>query len=216
MDAGQGRPGFRPEADPRAVLGAEEIHDRGERPRQPRGREPRGARDPSGHLAHCRAAAALADAELGRVRRIRWRPAPSARTRRCRRSSSRPRARAAARLRRDVRLQLRAHDLVPHADDADADGGRSRQGVRAHLRPRQVARGAHRDRERLHERARPRDRRGQGPAIRSRRGRPRDRQRLPRQRARDRAAHPAAQGARLVDPSTCRRSRSPYRASTSG
>ena len=61
-------------------------------------------------------------------------------------------------LRRDVRLQLRAHDLVPHADDAAADGGRSGQGVRAHLRPRQVARGAHGDRERLHERARPRDR----------------------------------------------------------
>ncbi len=69
LDAGQGRPRLRSQADPRAVRGPEEIHDRRERPRQPRGRKPGRARDPSGHVAHRRATAAFADAELGRVHR---------------------------------------------------------------------------------------------------------------------------------------------------
>ena len=47
---------------------------------------------------------------------------------------------------RELRLQLRRHDLVPHADDAAADGSRSAQAVRAAVRPGRHAAGAQGDR----------------------------------------------------------------------
>ena len=147
LDAREARPRFRPEADPGAVRAAPEIHDRRQRARQPHGREPGRSRDPPGHVALVRGAAAVADAErrhLGRPgRRARDRAGNAAavagvRHRRERRQLG---------LRRHVRLQLCAHDLVPHADHAAADGGRSRQGIREDLRPRKLHRGAQRHRE---------------------------------------------------------------------
>ena len=127
----------------------QEIHDRRQRPRQQARRELGRARDRAGHLAVGRAPAA----EPRAVRRRHDRPD--------RRAPHRPRNPAALargrdrrgrrrrRLRRHLRLQLRPHDLVPHADDAAADGVRAAQGVREDLRPRQERRGAPRRVRRL-------------------------------------------------------------------
>ena len=81
----------------------------------------------SGNVAERRGAAARARSHTAASPSIRWRPRTSGRTRRCRRSKW-PRKAAAARrrLRSQLRLQLRRHDLVPHAVHAAADGSATR------------------------------------------------------------------------------------------
>ena len=199
LDARPHRARLRLEADSRAVRSASEVPDGGERPRQSHGREPVGARDLPRHLAHLRRAAEVANTECGRVdrpnRRSPHRPRDAVAVARARDG----RARRQWRVRRDVWLQLQPHDLVPHADDAAADGSGPRQSVRENFRPRHHGCRAQRDRVRLLERARLGDDGDQGPRARPRRRGPRHGQRLPRQRARARAPYPTAQCARSVE-----------------
>ncbi len=78
------------------------------------------------------------------------------------------------RLRPQLRLQLRRHDLVPHAVDAAADGIRSAQAVRAAVRPGRHAAGARRRSRRQYASILDLVRRqGRRPAADARRGRPR-------------------------------------------
>ena len=109
------------------------------------------------------------------------------------------------RVRRHLRLQLRPHDLVPHADDAAADGVRAAQGVREDLRPRQERRRAARGFRRLPEPARHGARRSERVEGHARRRGPRARRRLSRQRARDRAAARALGPARSHEDRPARR-----------
>ena len=94
-------------------------------------------------------------------------------------------------VRRRLRLHLHEHAVVAHAHDASADGDQSAQGLRADVRrgrQRGAARGAHPGRPQ-HPR---RDRQGSGrPAAAARPLGSPDDGAVPRERARDRAPHPA-------------------------
>ena len=121
------RPRLRLEADPRAVRAAQEVHDRRQRSRQQAGRELRGARDLPGDVADraCtpRQVTAPQRRRHGRPDRgAPHRPGDAAAVARARDGRGRRRRG----VRRHLRLQLQPHDLVPHADDAAADGVRSR------------------------------------------------------------------------------------------
>ena len=99
------------------------------------------------------------------------------------------------RLRSQLRLQLRRDDLVPHADHAAADGVRSAQAVRAAVRPGRHGAGAQGDLEAVLEHPRSGHARGGRSAEDARRARSRQARRLPRERARDRAARAEDGGA---------------------
>ena len=76
-------------------------------------------------------------------RSIRSSPTRSARTRRCRRSSSPPRTSPAGSAGANgVQLRLHEHDLVEDADDAAADGDQSARRVRADVRAARAPRAA--------------------------------------------------------------------------
>ena len=118
------------------------------------------------------------------------------------------------RLRHRLRLQLREHAVVAHADhpaaDADRPARRLRAAVRRGARRRAAPPPAHPGSE--HPR---RDRRpGRAAAEAPRRGRHGSRERIPRQRARGRAARPEDGGARRSSISAFRRCRSACRIST--
>ena len=78
-----------------------------------------------------------ADVHAGIDRSIRSSPSRSARTRRSRRSSSRPRTSpgCVGALRHRLQLRLHEHALVADADDAAADGDQPARRVRAAVRP---------------------------------------------------------------------------------
>ncbi len=128
---------LRLEADPRAVHAGQEVPDRRQRARQQARRELRGARDRARDLALVRASAPEPRAVRRRHDRPdrgeAHRPGHAAAVVRGRDRGRRRRRR----VRRHVRLQLRPHDLVPHADHAAADGVRPEEGVREDLRARQ-------------------------------------------------------------------------------
>ena len=122
-------------ADPQAAGAVPEAaHDR-ERPGEQADHRAAGARAEPGHVAELRDAArdgrSLRRCDRGPDRGRAHRPGHAAAVDRDRHR----RSRRQRRLRPDVRLLLRQHDLVPHADDAAADGGRSAQAVRAAVRP---------------------------------------------------------------------------------
>ena len=168
---------------------------------------------------------AEADRRRGRPRRhdasIRWSRSRSGRTRRSRRSSSRPRISPGYVGACDRRLQLRLHehDLVADADHAAADGDQPARRLRADVRRPGTAR-----RSGWRACGRPQHPRfGHGgpgrSAARPRAARSRAARRVSRQRPRDRAAHPAgrAAGTHRARPCPTRRSACPTRSrSTSG
>ena len=198
---------LRADADPQAAGAVPEAADDRQRPREQAGDRAAGAR------AQSRAPGSAASRRAptpGAVRRRHRRPD--------RRGAHRPghaapvaggrhrRPRRQRRLRPELRLQLRRHDLVPHADHAAADGGRPAQAVRAAVRPGRHAAGAQGDLEAVLEHPRPGDaarpptcRRRSTRADRAQRGR------LPRERARDRAPRAEDGGAGSVQPRSARR-----------
>ena len=116
------------------------------------------------------------------------------------------------RLRPRLRLHLHEHAVVADADDADADGDQPAQGVRADVRPGRHgggAAGAH-ARKTAASSTRSRSRSAACSAASARKDRTTV-ERLSRERARDRAAHPGRRASSSRSTSSCRRRRSASR-----
>ena len=203
---------LRADADPQAARAVPEAADDRQRPREQAGDRAAGARAQPGDLAELRDAARRPGAVRRRHRRPDRRRAPRpGHAAPVARSGDRGAQRQRRRLRSQLRLQLRRDDLVPHADDAAADGIRSAQAVRAAVRPGRHAAGADGDRQAVFEHPRSGDRRGRRPAEDARRAGSRPARRLSGKRARDRAARPEDGGAGSDQPRAARTCRSAAR-----
>ena len=126
--AGDGQ-GFQALAHPHAAGRLPEADDRGQQPRQPAGRERRGARHRAGHLAVLRASAREPGCPTAASPSTRSRPSTSARTRRCRRWKSRTETAAGggSTCDRAYGCSYSGTIVLPHADHAAADGEQSAQ-----------------------------------------------------------------------------------------
>ena len=132
---------LRADADSQAVRAVPEAADDRQRAGEQAGDRAARARAQPGDLAELRDAAGGPGTVWRRHRRSDRRRAPRpGHAAAVARSGDRRTRRQWRRVRPQLRLQLRRHDLVPDADDAAADGIRSAQAVRAAVRPGRHAR----------------------------------------------------------------------------
>ena len=200
------RRGLRADADPQAARAVPEAPDHRQRARQQAGRERRRCTR-SCRAPGCRACSRAISHEphggvtVDQIAAAAHRPGHAAAVARGRDGGAGRRRR----VRPQLRLQLRQHDLVPHADDAAADGAQSAQAVPAALRPgRHARRSARRIAKRHASMLDMVHGGGGGPRERTLGPqRPRDARRLSRQRARDRAARAEDGGSRTCPAWSC-------------